>query len=141
MSKFLDRCGFKTNKSLINWFFFQDDDKTTNSSTETTTSTSTDTKPVYSLMFPLLEPSYAVSKIFKAMSRRTAVLMMPRACYVTPVVNDVLPTILSDAIMDFFNGESAKDELSIWVDKYSEPVENNTTTTNGSTDKNGTPSS
>lgn len=85
----------------------------------------------YPLLFPLLEPSYAVSQIFQAMSRRTAVLMMPRACYVTPVVKHLLPTVMSDAIMDFFDGNAAMDDFV--------QTRRNTTTTcsNSGNDKGG----
>ncbi|CAD5221511.1 unnamed protein product [Bursaphelenchus okinawaensis] len=53
------------------------------------------------LLLPFLETEYAADKIVNAILTNQVVLQMPRFCYVSTLLKEILPTEASEAIADF----------------------------------------
>ncbi|CAD5227093.1 unnamed protein product [Bursaphelenchus xylophilus] len=53
------------------------------------------------LLLPIMEPSYVAKKIVGAILTNQVVLQMPRFCYISTIIKEVLPISAAEAIADF----------------------------------------
>ncbi len=51
----------------------------------------------FPLLMPILDPAYVADSIVHAVRTNTAVLVLPRFCYLAPLLRFLLPTRLFDA--------------------------------------------
>ena len=68
-------------------------------------------KSHWPMLFPLLEPPYAASRIVTAIKRNSPKLVMPFACYLAPIGVALFPTSIANGLMDLFKINCTMDEF------------------------------
>lgn len=68
-------------------------------------------KSAYEWFCPILTPDYVVQRIVTAMKRNTPNIIIPRTCYLSPMIRSICPDSIAMAVTDLFKVNESMDDF------------------------------